>query len=277
MSHLTLGWLSILDADPFEVVDAAGKGQFRSVSLRLTGRRRVDPFKQIIGHSSVLDELAVRLADSGLRLSNVSTYHLSPDVTLDLLEPVVEATARLTCDTILATCTDDDHARWLDFMARYCDVARKHGIRIALEFVPFSQAQSVRIAERLVAACGADNFGIVADALHLARSGGTPAELASVDPQRIFFAQICDAPAHAPRDGSLADEARTGRLYPGEGDLPLGDFLDALPPGLEIECEVPVAAHRGLTPAEQAVRAGRAVRAYLDRHFAARSRPNPYV
>ena len=36
----------------------------------------------------------------------------------------------------------------------------------------------------------------------------------------------------------LLQEARTARLPAGQGELPLYDFLDALPPGLEIEYEV---------------------------------------
>ena len=56
----------------------------------------------------------------------------------------------------------------------------------------------------------------------------------------IIFAQLCDARKWTgPRtDERLLHEARTARLPAGTGDLPLFDFLDALPPGTEIEYEV---------------------------------------
>jgi hypothetical protein len=68
---------------------------------------------------------------------------------------------------------------------------------------------------------------------------------------------------------------RAGRFYPGGGALPLGDFLDALPFGVEIECEAPIQALAGHSAIEQAQHAGNATRSYLARHFAARSKPNP--
>jgi sugar phosphate isomerase/epimerase len=277
MAHLTLGWLTLINATAAQVIDAAAAAQFRSVSLRITGRKLSDPFTDIVGDKAALRDLKQRLDDQGLRLSNLSSYHLTPEITLDHLRPVIDGAVALGCDTMVATCSDPDHARWADFMRRYCAAADQAGIRIALEFVPFSEARGVATAVALVAAIGAGNFGILVDSLHLSRSGGSPADLQRIDPARIFFAQLCDAVAmHPPRD-SLAHEARTGRLYPGDGALPLDDFVAALPAGVEIECEAPILALAGLSPAEQARRAGSATRAFLDRYFAARAKPNPYA
>ena len=88
---------------------------------------------------------------------------------------------------------DPDHARWADFMARYCEAANKAGITIALEFVPYSEARTIEVGYDLVLRTGAPNFGLLVDSLHLSRSGGMPADIAKVDAGRIVFAQICDA------------------------------------------------------------------------------------
>jgi sugar phosphate isomerase/epimerase len=276
MAILTLGWLTLLDATAQQTVDAAAAAGFTSVSIRITGRKLADPFPEIVGHREVLKDLKARLVGNGLRLSNTSTYHLSPDITLDKLEPVLDATVELGCPMVVATCADPDHARWAAFAARYCESAAKRGLRIALEFVPFSQAKTLADADRIIQATGAKNFGILADSLHLSRSGGSPRDLKSVDPKQFFFTQICDAVAQRPSDEDLANEARTGRLYPGDGKLPLYDFLDALPRDIEIECEVPVPAHRGKAPEDQAKHSMSAVRTFLEGYFAARSRTNPY-
>ena len=42
------------------------------------------------------------------------------------------------------------------------------------------------------------NGGVLIDGLHLARTGGTPDDVASVAPYRLAYAQLCDAPAEAP-------------------------------------------------------------------------------
>lgn len=90
-------------------------------------------------------------------------------------------------------------------------------------------------------ACGQSNAGILVDALHLERSGGTVAAIGKVHPKRIVLAQLCDAKKRrtAPSMEDLITEARTERLAPGDGDLQLFDFLDALPDEVEIEYEVP--------------------------------------
>lgn len=277
MAHLTLGWLTLINATATQVIEAAAAAKFGSVSIRTTGRKLADPFADIIGSKAAIADLKHRLGGQGLRLSNLSTYHLSPDITLDRLLPVIDAAVALNCDMLVATCSDPDHARWVEFMRRYCAVAATAGIRIALEFVPFSEARDVATANRLLVATAAANFGVLVDALHLSRSGGTPADLRQLDPARIYFAQLCDAGATVPPPDGLAHEARTGRLYPGDGTLPLGDFLDPLPAGIEIECEAPIQSLAGHSPVEQAQRAGEATRNHLARHFAARSMLDPYA
>lgn len=273
MPTLTLGWLTLINATPVEVVAAAARADFRSVSIRITGRKPGDGFPSLVGNPAMLAEVKQRLADGGLRLSNTSAYHLSPDVTLDMLKPAIEATVELGADIIVATCTDPDHDRWVAFMAKYCALAAASGVRLALEFVPFSEARTIGVGDELVRRTGASNFGLLVDSLHLSRSGGTPADVRTVDPRRIVFAQLCDAAArHPPRDG-LAHEARNGRFYPGDGALPLYDFLDALPPGIEIECEAPRNDFRDLPADEQALRAGVAFRKYLGDYCRARGRP----
>ncbi len=268
MGHLTLGWLTLIGASPAEVITAAAAAEFSSVSIRVTGRKLADPFPPVVGNPAAVRELRQRLADGGLRLSNTSTYHLSPDVRLTDLLPVIETTAELRADTMVVTCLDPDEARWVDFAAAYCEAAAAAKLQLALEFVPYSEARTVEQANRLVSRVGAQNFGLLVDSLHLDRSGGTPASLGAVDPGRIFFAQLCDARRQRPARADLATEARTGRLYPGDGALPLHEFLDALPADIEIECETPQMAYADLSPVEQARRAGEATRRFLAAHQA---------
>jgi hypothetical protein len=55
--------------------------------------------------------------------------------------------------------------------------------------------------------------------------------------------------------------------------LPLYEFLDALPAGVEIECEAPRIDYADLPAGEQARRAGDATRAFLARYSAEREQP----
>src|SRR5205085_3511516 len=132
--------------------------------------------------------------------------------------------------------------------------ARKANIGITVEFMPYSQVRDLSSALRLLDRAGAPNAGVCLDVLHLHRSGGSVADLAHIDRRRIALVQLCDAQRRElpMSDAELMAEARTGRLPAGEGELPLFDFLDALPEDVEIEYELAPASRAALSPLEKA-------------------------
>ena len=80
----------------------------------------------------------------------------------------------------------------------------------------------------------------------------------------IASAQICDGPAH-PSHEQYAYNALYERQLPGEGELPMVDFLAALPPHVTVGVEVPLKslADQGIPPLERARRALTATRRVL--------------
>jgi sugar phosphate isomerase/epimerase len=102
------------------------------------------------------------------------------------------------------------------------------------------------------------------DAMHLYRSGGTAADVAALDPGLIGYAQLCDVPLVALHDDYGA-EARFDRRVAGDGELPLQEFVDALPADCVIGLEVPMRdkALAGLGPVERLRPAVAAARALL--------------
>ncbi len=107
---------------------------------------------------------------------------------------------------------------------------------------------------------------MVVDALHFSRSGGLPAHVGTVDPALFRYAQICDASADMPGPTdtpNLIREARTGRLLPGEGVLPLRELVAALPAGIPLAIEAPSRATADLSALERAQRAYRALSALV--------------
>ncbi len=85
-----------------------------------------------------------------------------------------------------------------------------------------------------------------------------------VDPALFRYAQICDAAPDMPGPTdtpALIREARTGRLLPGEGVLPLAELVAALPAGVPLAIEAPCRATADLPALERAKRAFRALAA----------------
>jgi sugar phosphate isomerase/epimerase len=130
----------------------------------------------------------------------------------------------------------------------------------------FSSVKTLGDARRVVAGAGHRAGAILVDSLHLQRSGGTPAEVAALPGDLLPYAQLCDAPLEPimPDEAVALTEARTGRLFPGDGQMPLHDLVQALPRGVALSVEAPVSTLADLPAAERVRRAHVAVTRFLE-------------
>ena len=274
MQALTFGYLSVADLSPVEVIRAAARAGFASAGIRISGRKPGDGFlPDVIGDARATNEIRSCLGDSGVRLASISTYHLYPNIGLDDLLPVIETAAALGAEYIVAASYQPDHRRMADLMGKYSRRAAEAGLKIAFETVSYSAAPTLEAAITLMDMVNEPNFGLLLDPLHIARGGSAFSKIAQIDPKKIFFAQLCDASAAKPDGVDLATEAKSMRLYPGEGALPLREFLSLLPAGLEIEAELPVWADRHLSGEERARIAHQKSAAYLSQYANRNSDP----
>ncbi|WP_158291821.1 sugar phosphate isomerase/epimerase family protein [Lampropedia puyangensis] len=270
MKSLTLAHLTI-SATPLETIDAACFAGFGRVGIRICGRRPGDPYPTpVIGQPTMIQTLRHRAAQDGVAISNISAYQFYPDVDWEQLAPAIETGHELGASIMVVNGFDPDWQRFGDRLARYTEAAAAANMRVALEFLPYSAVRNLAQALEIINGCGAP-AGLLLDALHLARSGGVPADLQTLRPEQVVFAQLCDASATPAQssDEALMHEARTARLPAGTGQLPLDAFLDALPLGVEIEYEVARADLAQATPHEKALAASedaqRFMSAYAER------------
>ena len=121
-------------------------------------------------------------------------------------------------------------------------------------------------AVAFIGRAGQPNVGLQIDLMHLMKSGGTPADILRIDSALISSAQLCDGPAE-PTDEQYAYNAIYERQLPGEGELPVIDFLRALPESVTVGLEVPLTslAKQGISPQERAKRCLEAARRMIDR------------
>jgi sugar phosphate isomerase/epimerase len=150
-----------------------------------------------------------------------------------------------------------------------CDEAARFDLRIAFEFMRWRSVRTIEEAARLVAEADRPNGGIVLDALHLSRSGGSPEAVAKVPAHRLMYLQLCDARATQPLDDeAVIAEARGGRLDPGRGTLWLNELMDVLPDNIEISVEVPGAIPVDASVQERSTRAAQGLDRWLARYRA---------
>jgi sugar phosphate isomerase/epimerase len=157
---------------------------------------------------------------------------------------------------------EPDEARTIERLGELCDGAAQYGLNVCLEFAIYTGVRTLAHAASLLAKAKRSNASILIDALHFSRSGGLPVHVQQVDPALFRYAQICDASADMPGPTdtpALIREARTGRLLPGEGVLPLAELIAALPAGAPLAIEAPCRATADLPALERAKRAYRAL------------------
>ena len=119
-----------------------------------------------------------------------------------------------------------DLGRDTEGFAALCDEAAEHGLRVALEFFPFSNVPDLATSWSIVSQADRPNGGLVLDIWHYVRSGRDDDLLARIPPERIYTVQLSDGPATAADD--LAAEAMYGRLLPGKGEFGVAAFVSRL-------------------------------------------------
>jgi len=268
MTHpISLAHLTVLDTTPPELVTVAAEAGFRTVGIRLTATPSVGvPPYDVLHDGPVLRETLRRLADTGVAVLDTEFLRFEPDQPVGVPDGFLEVSARLGARYVLVMSAEPDEARTLDRLCALCEQAATYGLQVCLEFAIYTGVRTLAHAAEFVARSKRTNLSILIDALHFSRSGGLPSHVAQADPALFRYAQICDASPEmpAPDDtSSLIREARTGRLLPGEGVLPLAELVAALPPDVPLAIEAPCRATANLSALERARRAHRALSSLL--------------
>lgn len=188
---------------------------------------------------ALLRETVSALKENGVKVTLGEGFLILPGAEISASAAALDVMAELGAPRINAMCIESDHSRAVDEFARLAAMAAERGMDATLEFMPIMGPRNVHESLAIVTETGAANARLLLDAMHFFRSGSSAADLAAIDPARIGYAQICDVPM----PGDMANygiEARDERLCPGNGDLPLADFIRALPGDVIVGLEVPM-------------------------------------
>lgn len=261
MPKLSLDSLTLTDTPPQEAIRAAAEAGFDLCSLwvqapPLYPSPLVTPEKE--------RECAAIIADTGIAVQALEVFDLHSRDAIESYRPQLELGARLGGKAALSiNYSNPDRAETAELLAMFAEMAKGFGLSVNLEPVCGGQSQTLAEARDLIRASGAD-VGLCFDPHHLIRSGGGVAELRAVEPGLIRYVQVCDGPIPQPPEIS-ASEAVCERLYPGEGDFPLIELLQAAPRDVTVGIECPSLrrAHGGKSALEQAREAMASVRSLL--------------
>lgn len=249
---LSLAALTVLDVSPPEQVRIAALTGYSHVGIRLLPATPDDPDYDMLGDTRTVRETLAALRDTGIRVSDVEIVRLTPDFSLDSLHPFLETAARLEAQQVLVAGNDDNLPRCAENLATLAQAGEAYGLTMNLEPMPWTHLPTLASAQKLIAAIGQRNVGILVDAIHFWRAGESLEALSALAPEQLNYMQLCDAPARIPTDTQeLIYQARNARRVPGEGELDLHGLLAALPPTIPVSVEVPLAGAQGALPAQQ--------------------------
>jgi sugar phosphate isomerase/epimerase len=186
------------------------------------------------GHSdtemrSVLDGHGIRVAELEFVADWLDEAHLPPRArkTEERLYAAADAfgARHLNAGTFFAP----DELPPLDIVAErfgaLCDRAEAHGLRVALEFLPWTAIPDAATAWEIVELAGRENGGVLVDSWHYFRGAADPEQVRTIPPHRVVVIQFDDADDY--KGGDLLEDTMKRRL-PGEGTFDLAGFIRLL-------------------------------------------------
>jgi sugar phosphate isomerase/epimerase len=270
MNRLGIEMLTLLGMPPVEHVRLAAELGCVSISTGLSGL----PLAQFgypnfapypawsLEHDPVLRrEMKAALRDTGVYIGLAEGFRVRPDADLRHRAAALDIVAELGAIRVNAVSMEPDMKRTYDQLAILAEMVSARGMNFTVEFAPPNAIDTLPAALAAADHIGRGQCQVLLDSMHFFRSGATVDDLANLEPSVIGYAQLCDAPVTSKGD-SYMQEAMFSRQVPGSGELPLREWIAALPLDLEIGVEVPMIAElqAGVSPRDHAARVVAAAR-----------------
>jgi len=269
-NRLGIEMLTLLGMPPVEHVRLAAELGCVAISSGLTGLPLTMfgvtdfapyPMWSLRDDPALRREMIAAMRDTGVHIGLGEGFRARSDSDVRNSAGDLDLMAELGAVRINAICVEDDLAMAKEQLAILSEMTIERGMAFTIEFTPPTGIASFETALEVCRHIGQGKARVLVDAMHFFRTGGTIEKLKAVDPDWIGYAQMCDARL-APWDEGYFGEAMFARSVPGAGDLPLREWVAALPPDCEIGLEVPRLddLRSGMSPRDHAARVVKAAR-----------------
>lgn len=227
----SLAHLTVLGCPPPEMTYIAARAgydfvSYRLISLRLPG----EPVYALAENKALLRQTKSALAYTGLKVNDVELARIQDNVDLQSYVPELEIAAELGARQVITSIWTSQRNYAIDRLSELCDLGRKIGLTMNLEFVSWANVANLQEAIATCRAVNRPNLGLLIDVLHFNRSRVRLEELDAVPHDWFHFAHICDAPKGVPATiENLIHTGREERLYPGEGVIDIAGIVSRMP------------------------------------------------
>jgi sugar phosphate isomerase/epimerase len=242
MGRLGIEQLSVFGLPPVDFINLAADLGCNCISAGLTGlsyNPHGYPAFSLRDDVGMRREMRAAMRDRGVAISLGEGCIIRARSDIRAAAGDMDIMRELGVERLNTVSMDPDLGRSLDQLALFAEMAGARGMAATIEMCPALTINTLGAAVAAVRHVGRRDFSLLFDTMHLGRSGATAAEVAALDPALIGYVQLCDAP-RTPSEPNYLKEATFERMVPGEGEMPLRDYLEVLPPGLTISLEVPL-------------------------------------
>jgi sugar phosphate isomerase/epimerase len=249
--------------EPLAYIEATIRAGYEGIGIR-TNRSpgRAYNFNPIVGNRDLERDVKNALKDSGLEVYDLYSFYLQPEMDWDILKPALEFGGEIGCKYALIIGDDPDWRRMVDTMGKIIDIIEPLGMKAAIE--AFATALTpMTTCLKFVADCKPRYVGMCLDPRQQFRDekGFDSLKPIGHDQHLIPYVQLNDS----------ALEGNAGVL-PGEGVVPLYDYLAALPDDIDISVEAQIPPNNAYTGMEWAKISAERIRKYLARYQASAAR-----
>jgi len=247
MDNLGIDLISVLGMPPVQFIELAAELGCPNISLGLN-QMDYNPFGfprySIPGDADLRREVKAALAANRVTIALGENLTVMADMDCrDMWKTSLDLLGELGVRRVNSVTFERDFQRNVDQYGQLAELSATYGIRTLIEFVPIFGIRDMPEALEVIRQVGHPNLGFIFDTMHAGRTGVTAADLRAVPPELIGYIQLCDAPRGLPdygfHDPAYMDEAMHDRMVPGEGELPLADYLRELPLDRVISLEIP--------------------------------------
>lgn len=268
-NRLGIEMLTLMGMNPVEHLRLAGELGCVGISSGLTclpmpmiGVHDYAPYPawDLRGDAALRRETRAAMADTGVHIALGEGFSARAGQEVSAFAADLDLMAELGAARINAIGLEPDAGRCRDQLAELAGMVWARDMEFSVEFVPGYAVSSLGTALEVVRHAG-EKAGVLLDAMHFFRSGGTLEQLAAVEPARLGYVQLCDAPRVSPF-ADYTEEVMFNRRIPGEGEMPLAELIALLPCDVPVSVEVPnLAALKADGPRAHAARAVAGARA----------------
>lgn len=255
MSRIGVERLCVFGMPPVEFVRLAAQLDCRFVGIGLTPMRAFNPHDypdwSLKDDAALRREMRAACTDCNVNISLCEGFAVTPRSDVSACSRDLDSVCELGGQRINVVSTDRDLARTFDQFTKLVEMAATRGIETVTE-VGMGPIANLTSALAALRHAGHRGFSLLIDTMHYFRLGGSIAGIEALEPGMIGYVQLCDAPLQ-PRFATYMEEALYERMVPGEGALPLLEFLSLISPDVIVSVEVPQRslAQAGLGPLER--------------------------